>query len=372
VDATASITNLANQPAAKFAGGTVNSADRSSVAYGVTLQQLIFDSGASGSTYRAAKNYREIKRLTVGLTKNVVVLSFIAAYFDLLESEKIAQVAETEKEELEGHLQTAQHLYDEGVITKNDLLQAKVQLADAGQKLITTGNARAVGAARVNNILSRPLQEKFQAVESENDGFKPPDLTQAWQEAEEHRAELKILDYRAASAGLQKKAKQAEFLPRVFVQAGYEYAENEYLVHQDNWFTTLNFDLNIFNGGATAAEVKKISKQQQEIVQEIIRVKNDIRLEVEKYFLDFKNAEEKLAAVKDAVGQAEENLKINKVRYQEGTGSATEVLDAITLLAVAQINNQRALYDMKRAHAGLLYATGRDLAAEYGAATAGN
>ena len=98
-NAAASINNLENQPAAKFEGITVNEADRSSVSYGVTLKQLIFDFGASGSIYRTAKNSREIKRLAADLTKNTVVLNFISAYFDLLESEKMLQVAEKEKEQ---------------------------------------------------------------------------------------------------------------------------------------------------------------------------------------------------------------------------------------------------------------------------------
>jgi outer membrane protein len=58
-------------------------------------------------------------------------------------------------------------------------------------------------------------------------------------------------------------------------------------------------------------------------------------------------------------------LRINTVRYEEGVGTATDVLDAISLLTLAEKNHCKALYDLKRAHAGLLYATGVDLTLSY-------
>ena len=37
------------------------------------------------------------------------------------------------------------------------------------------------------------------------------------------------------------------------------------------------------------------------------------------------------------MAQAEENLRLQRLRYQEGVGTATEVLDAVTLLTTAEI-----------------------------------
>ncbi len=53
---------------------------------------------------------------------------------------------------------------------------------------------------------------------------------------------------------------------------------------------------------------------------------------------DEQNARERIAATKDAIAQAEENLRITRVRYQEGVGTATDVLDAITLRTLSETN----------------------------------
>ena len=66
------------------------------------------------------------------------------------------------------------------------------------------------------------------------------------------------------------------------------------------------------------------------------------------------------------MAQAEENLRLQRLRYQEGVGTAIEVLDAVTLLTATQNNTWRALYGFERAEAGLLYSMGRDLTGMYG------
>jgi len=69
--------------------------------------------------------------------KNYVALQFVLTYYDLLEAEKMVTVAAGEKGRLDLHLANAKTLFQEGVITKNDLLQAEIKLSDAQQKLLT-------------------------------------------------------------------------------------------------------------------------------------------------------------------------------------------------------------------------------------------
>jgi len=78
-----------------------------------------------------------------------------------------------------------------------------------------------------------------------------------------------------------------------------------------------------------------------------------------------KNANEKIKVTKDAISQAQENLRINKIRYEEGVGTATDVIDAITLLTKAETNFYTALYEFNRAQANLIYSIGIDLVSAY-------
>jgi outer membrane protein TolC len=179
------------------------------------------------------------------------------------------------------------------------------------------------------------------------------------------RPEIKIVDKNLKINELRETAKRSEYLPTFFADGGYNYSKNQFMIHEDNWSLVFGLNINLFSGGSTKSEISKIKLLSEQIREEKNKLLEDIRLEVERYYLDERSARDNVITTKDAIRQAEENLRINKVRYEEGVGTATDVLDAIALLSMAEKNYYKALYDMRRAHAGLLYATGDDLTLAY-------
>jgi len=274
-------------------------------------------------------------------------------------------VAQREVERLESHLRIAESLYTEGVITKNDLLQAEVRLSDARQRLLTAKNLRALAESRMNNILARPLDAGLQVVEVPVKISESIELEKAWEGAEKERTEIKIIDKEMRILDLQEVIKKSEYYPKFFAQGGYNYTENRYQLHEDNWSLIFGMNLNLFSGGSTKAEASKVKYRREQLLEQKRKFIDDIKLEVERGYLDMKNASEKIQVTKDATSQAEENLRINGVRYEEGIGTSTDVIDAITLLTIAETNYYRAVYEFRRAHAGLMYAMGLDLVSLY-------
>ncbi len=358
-------TFLAYQPIGILGTFTAPEANRSSLSYGVDVRQDLYDFGARSSRYEAASTALDTATLNIDRVKNIVALDFIIAYFDLLETEKMELVGEREVERLISHLSMAQSLYKEGVTTRNDLLQAEVRLSDAQQRLLTTTNMRAVNASRINNILSLPLKNPVRVADVAGEPRYEADIDKAWGIAEKQRIELKTIDRELKINDLERTARRSEYFPKIFADGGYNYTENRYMVHEDNWTLMLGLNLNIFDGGSTKAEVVKIDYQREQILEQRQKLVEDIKLDVEKSWLDMKNAGERIKVTKDAVKQGEENLKINKERYREGVGTSTDVLDAITLLTTAESNAFRAGYELRRAHGAFMYAIGLDLASEY-------
>ena len=364
-NASANYTMLAQQPGAVFGPLSVPTADKDYPSFTVAVHQTLFDFWARESLYGASKESLELTNADIARTKNLVALDYINAYFNLLEAERMIEVGEHEVAALQSHQQTAKDLYDAGVITKNDLLQAEVRLSDAKQRLLTLKNQRTISASRINNILSRPLNLGVAPIEVTEELSPMPVLEKSWESAMQQRPEIRIVDHQLKITDLQEAAKRSEFLPAFFVEGGYNYTKNQFQLHEDNWSLVFGLTINLFNGGATRAEVSKIRLRTGQLHEERNRLLDDIRLEVQRYYLDESNARDNVAATKDAIRQAEENLRINKVRYEEGVGTATDVLDAISLLTLAEKNYYKALYDMRRAHAGLTYSTGADLTLAY-------
>ncbi len=367
INASLTQTFLAYQPGAIFGTQSVPMSEKSYHSYSLSIQQTLYDFKGDASRYDSSRLILETKKIDTKRIRNLVSLDFALIYFDLLESEKMILVSEKEVQRLESHLRDAKNLYDEGVITKNDLLQAEVRLSDTKQRLVAAKNLRAINASRLNSAISRPLKTDVQVMDVEetpSDALKLA-IEKAWELAEGQRTEIQIVNTTLKSLDMEEAAKRSEYYPKFYLQGAYDYTENRYQTHEGNWSLTAGMSFNLFSGGSTKAEVLKIRQQGQKLLEQRNKLLDEIRLEVEKYMLDLKTSNERISVTRDAVGQAEENLRINRVRYSEGVGTATEVLDAVTLLTIAETNFYKSIYDFKRAEAGLIYSTGKDLLEVY-------
>lgn len=369
VNAAASGTMLAHQPGAIFGGLSDPMSQKDFYAYSLNIRQTLYDFRENASRYGSSKMKVEARKLDTRRVRNLAAIEFAVIYFDILESEKMAYVAEKEVERLESHLRDANNLYEEGAITKNDLLQAEVRLSDARQRLLTAKTGREINASRLNNSIARPLKAKVEVVDVREIPREVldihMDMEKAWEAAEKQRPEIQIVDATLKSLDLDEEAKKAEFYPKLFAEGSYDYTQNRYQTPQGNWAAVLGLGINLFSGGKTKAEVAKVRFQKEKLIEQRNQLVDQIKLEVERYVLDSKTARERVQVTKDAVLQAEENLRINRVRYTEGVGTATEVLDAVTLLSVAETNYYRSVYDLGKSEISVLYAIGKDLVEVY-------
>ncbi|MBA4373080.1 MAG: hypothetical protein C0402_09510 [Thermodesulfovibrio sp.] len=360
-------TALADQPAAIFGSNTVPLSQRDFLEYSLSIQHTLYDFEGNASRYAAGRMRANTKKLDTLRVRNFVAIEFALIFFDLLESQKMLAVADREVERLTAHMHNTRALLEEGSITRNDLLQAEVRLSDAQSRRISAINSRQLNVSRLNNILVRPLYTEINAVDVDFGTVSVTAMTleQAWETAAGQRPELKIVAETMKSLDLDEAARRADYYPRFIVRGGYDFTENRYQVHEGNWSVILGMGINLYSGGSTRAELQKIEAQRSRLREQKEKVIEDIRLEVTRYILDAATARERLLVTKDAVLQSEENLRINRSRYEEGVGTATEVLDAVTLLTVAETNHYKALYDAKKAEAAVLYALGRDLTEVY-------
>jgi outer membrane protein len=356
---------IEHQPVAIFGPQHIPTAQSSSYRYRVMMQQLLFDFGGALSLYQSGKLLEQARAFDTRNTENSEALNFTAIYFDLLESEKAIEVAKIEVDALKGHAGVAKELFDEGVITKNDLLQAQIKLSDAEQRRLTAQNLREVNAARLNALLSRPISTDIEAAEifRERDDVQP--IEGALRIAEKERPELQMLDLTMQAVDLQERAQRSEYFPRFFFEGGFDYAQNKYVVHEGNWVANFMMSYDLFSGGAKQAEMARLRSTKTKVRLEREKAVDDVRLQVKKYYLDTINAREKIRVAQGTIDQAEENLRINRIKYAEGVGTATDVTDAIALLTLSRTNYFRALYDYYRSEAGYLYAMGKDLQGVY-------
>lgn len=366
VNAYGSYTQLENQPQAKFGNQVVSTAQSHFLTYGIRATQTVYDFGRTSSSLSSAQHVLRTKQIEITRTQNQSARDFILAYLDLLEADKLLHVSKEEIQQYEAHKKDTESRFRAGVVTKNEVLQAEVTLADSRQRSVTVENLRSIRASRINSLLLKPLNDEVTAEEVTASPAFGITLDQAWTAAETDSALLKELDARIAAQEESLRAVQADYLPTFYVSAGYEHGENRYLVHEDNTSLIAGVNINLFAGGATSARLQAARSEVRSSRLQRDKLLDGVRLEVKSAYLDIQSSTQKIEVTKTAVEQAQENLRLQRLRYKEGVGTATDVLDAVTLLISAESNSWKALYGLKRAEANLLYAMGRDLAGQYG------
>jgi outer membrane protein TolC len=363
---------LRYQPASKLpfsvpgAGNSIVMSQDQFLTYGVRATQMLYDFGKTSSSVGAANFGLKAREIETVRVRNQSALDFIVSYLDLLESEKLLHVAGEEVTRYEAHRKDAEARLKAGVITRNEVLQSEVTLADSRQRLLTAEDLRSLKASKINSLLLKPLNDPVQADEVRPSPATGVTLEAAWTAAEAESSDLRNLDAKIAAKGESVRTIEAEYLPTFYLSGGYEYQENKYMVHQDNWSLIAGVNVNLFSGGASRSRAGMANSELRSL--KLIREKmlDTVRLSVKAAYLDQQTSRQKVEVANTAVAAAVENLRLQKLRFEQGVGTTTEVLDAVTLLSTAESNLWRATYATQRAEANLLYSMGKDLVTAYG------
>ncbi len=356
---------LRNQPEAKTPFGPMPTSQDRFTTYGFKATQLLYDFGRTSSSISAAQFGLKAREAGTFRIRNRAAAEFIVAYFDLLEAEELLKVAQDEVTRYEAHQKDAAARHKAGVVTRNDVLQANVLLADSKQRLLTAEHNQSLRTSKINSILMRPLNEFIHASAIVGTPLFAVTLEQAWAEAEQSNPDLRDLAAQVRAKEENVSSVRAEYLPSVYLSGGYENSENRYQVHEDNWSVIAGVNINLFAGGATTSRVSMAKGELASLRFSREKLLDAVRLEVKAAWLDYESSNAKVPVAMSAVDQAAENLRLQRLRYQEGVGTSTELLDAVTLVTTAETNAWKANFSVRRAEAVLLYTMGRDLAGAY-------
>ena len=365
VTASAGQTYYAYQPAAVFGGQKVSTSERSFPSYGVDVQQVLFDFGATRAKHEAAKILANGALDATARAKNQSVLNVILAYFDVLEAGRMTVVAQRELTSLARHAKDVTVLFREGVATKNDLLAASVRFNAARQGLIASRSQEKIAAARIKELLS--IKEDGMVVLEDTAVPVRFDITmeQALANAARCRPELLGMEKALRAAVFNEQASHSSDKPVVFADGGYSYADNRYQARDDNWHAMLGVKLSVFNGGLTKAENARAGHDKERLLEEQKKLEEAVRFEIQKDHWDMNNARQRVALGRTGASQADENARVVEARYIEGAGTASDVLDALAMRTSAETDLWRSTYELKRSYARLLYAMGADVAQIY-------
>jgi outer membrane protein len=321
------------------------------------IDQTIFDFWLTPSKYQAAVLGKSASLLDTAKTRDDLFLGVAKGYFSTLQDQKLEVVAQENVVDLKQHLKIAEDQYQFGVVNFNDVLQAQVSLADAEQSLLVAKTDTIDSRAAFNKLLALPVSAPT-VLKDEKLETRPWGLEDATEAALKQRSDLKASAERINQQEKVVTQTRAQYFPRIYAQAGETYQQNEYLLHDSSWFGIFGLQWTLFSGLDTKAQVAQAKLGVTQLQEQHKDLDEQVRLDVQNAYLKVKETADRIKVTEKAVTQAEENRRLNEERYKEQVGTATEVIDAQTLLTRTRVNYWSALYDHQMAKAELLWAMG--------------
>lgn len=318
--------------------------DQRSVGGHALVTQPIYTFGRISHGIHAAQEGVQAHQAEVNRTELDVKLNVAELYVTVLRTARLGEVAESKVVSLTAHNQSVTGFFDNGAVSKNDLLAARVALADARQQAFQVRNGLQLAQAAYNRALGRPLTTPVQLAELHDDG-RLGDLEQLTQLALSRRPELAGLAAQARALREQSASEQAKRLPQLGLMGGYIYQENQYLDPNGVAALAMIGEWNVLDSGRKRNQAAALCEKAEAVSRLYREAESQIGLEVRQRWLDLQTARERVAVARQATAQADENLRVARDRYQQQAGTNTEVLDAETLRLQAYTNLYGSSYE---------------------------
>lgn len=330
------------------------------VVAGVQALQPIFMGGQIVNGNQLAKIGEAAAELQRAQTEREVRLTTEQYYWKLATLQATKRTLQSVIATLDTLDTQVQVAVDAGVVMRNDLL--KVQLKRNGYMADMVDLDNGIQLCRM--VLSQYIGEDFEQpinidapVPAEVPAY-PLDIRINPSVALDNTIDYQLLEANVKAKKLEKRMEVGKNLPQILGGAGWYYHN---VLEQGHNFGALQLVVNIpisgWWGGSHAIKRKNLELENAKI--ELDDLGQMLEINMQNKWDELTAAHRKMELAAESIGQAEENLRLNKVYYEAGTSTITDLLEAEAMARQAHDQYSTAYGDFQTARAAYLNATGR-------------
>lgn len=325
----------------------------------LTATLPIYNGGKISGTIKQAKAGYLISEHGLQKAYNDMRSTVTNGYFDMLQADNMQKLGRESVDRLADHLKNVEAQYEVGVVAKVDVLRSQVELANAKQSLIKAENAYQIAEANLNKIVGLPMDTQLKL---DNILVYTPydnDLQYCLDYAAKHRPELEQAKQQVEAAKGALRVAISGHMPQVNASASQSWSDNNWPGDENgNWVVGVSVNMNIFDSGVTVSKIHGAEADLAKAHESYRDTVDLVNLDVRSNYLNLREAEKRIDTTKLAVSQAEEDYRIAQLRYMNGVGTNTDVLDAQVALTDAKTNYLQAMYDYNTCKTNLETAIG--------------
>ena len=331
----------------------------------VSVEEVIY----GGGRYRYAKESTDllvqVAKLDVDVNREQIAYNIVNSYYNLYRVLQSKTIVEQNLKAIDQQIHQAQRFFEQGLVTKNDVLRFQLQRSNVELNGIDLENNRKI--INYNLLIMLGLPESTQlTIAQVNEGERSiAPLGSYIDSALALRQEVRQQDLRTKVAETNIKNIRAEKLPTLAATAGLYYVDVSAnpLPTSGHYITPLTAGLSLsWNFGSLWNNKNRVAEariQREETVINKGIITDNVKNEVNESYQNYVKSLERIKLLETSIAQAAENNRIQTSRYANATANATERADAETLLYQAQINLELAKADAGLAYYNLLKSTGK-------------
>lgn len=336
---------------------------------GFTLTQPIYVGGKIYNGNKLAKLGIDVAKIQQQQTRADVVAEADNAYWTYIAVLEKIKLVEAYKAQIDTVTAMIQKAIDADMGTEYELVRINAKRSELDYQLQKVKNGANLCRMNLCNIIGEPLDAQITPSDTAISVSAPAGMTNNV----DNRPEVRLLDQNIAAKELQVKMERAGMLPTVGLQAAYNFFGNiktEGFVQAEdgNYYP---YSTNYHGGvGMVAAAVQvpllnwlDVSKKVKIAKLEVENAKLDrernarlMSIQAQQAVQNVMDGYVMIETAEQGMKEADENLRIMNIRYENGMGTLTDLLDAQSQWQQAKSNfieakTQYKIYETEYLHA---------------------
>jgi len=270
-------------------------------------------------------------------TKEEIALKVVEYYANLYRAQKAVDLIKENLKSAEQRVKDFKDLEQNGIIARNDLLKAQLQQSKVQLSLDEAYKNVSVFNYYLITLLQLPEDYKIYIDEHQFDNNEPVNVIKNEEDGLKNRKDLEAIRWIQKANESSVKIAKSGYFPSIALVGGYTTLNLQNAVTVQNAINVglgLSYNLSsIFKNGKEVkiAKNKALETQQSEAV-----LSENIKIQVQQSIENYNLALKQNLVYEEAIGQATENYRIVKVKYDNGLSNTTDLLEA----DVEQLNSK--------------------------------
>jgi outer membrane protein TolC len=271
-------------------------------------------------------------------------------YFGSILAREVYNVNNEALESYTKHLEHAEIAYKTGIVAKYDVIRAETALKEQEKRVVEAQNRYKLALAALKTAIGIDQSSDITLTGSFFDANEPMPMQQAVETAYKQNAILAALDNKASALNAGKDYEKSDRKPIVKAVSQVELLTGDIAQTDPDWFIGVQANVKIFDGGISKARIAGKQSERERVELEKKAAEDKISLAIQSAYLDMDSAKSSLESSRKASELAAESLRLASKRFEVGTGTSLEVLDANLSLSAAKIGEYQSMHMMDLAY----------------------